>query len=220
MSSSSSQLSRLDRFYREYLESENSARFIDQVARWYSIETLVRLAEYGRRVPRRAATLALGFIADFRCNQVLGRALHDRDRAVRMIAENGLRDIWMRDGHPVHQMELTAISQLLHNGQFKAARQRATELIKVAPGIAEVWNQRAIANYNLDRISESAGDCHQALELNPYHFPAAIGMGHCYLEMNNASSALLSFQRALRLNPGLDAVRIQVEFLQRSLEEK
>lgn len=220
VSSSSSSLSRLDRFYRDYLESEDSARFIAEVSRWYTVETLVRLAEYGQRVPRRAAMLALGFVADFRQNDVLGRALHDRDRAVRMIAEHGLREVWMRDGHPVQQTQLATISRLLHDGRFAVAYDLASELIGSAPGIAETWNQRAIAAYNLELMKESAQDCHQALELNPYHFPAAIGMAHCYLELNDAHSALLCFQRALKLNPGLDAVRVQVEFLQRSLEEK
>ena len=80
------------------------------------------------------------------------------------------------------------------------------------------WNQRAIAYFHLRRCDESANDCHQTLELNPYHFGAADGMAHCYLEMNDAFAALECFRRALRLNPDMEGVRVQVEYLQRSLE--
>ena len=62
-------------------------------------------------------------------------------------------------------------------------------------------------------------DCHQALEINPYHFTAAAGMGQCYLLQDNPVAALEAFRRALRLNPGMEEVRAQVVRLQRSLKE-
>lgn len=211
---------RLDLLYRDYLQSEDTARFIADTTRCYTIGTLVRLAEYGTRVSRRAAILAIGFIGDYSQNDILGRALLDRDRAVRLIAENGIKQLWQRDGNPEERMELAVVLRLLHDFRYNDAYDIATQLLEKAPDLAEAWNQRAIACYRLERIEESAQYCHQALELNPYHFQAAIGMGNCYLELNDAVSALSSFQRALRLNPSLDAVRVQVEFLQRSLEGK
>ena len=39
--------------------------------------------------------------------------------------------------------------------------------------------QRAVARYNLGLFNESVRDCHEALEINPYHFVAATSMGHC-----------------------------------------
>ena len=62
-------------------------------------------------------------------------------------------------------------------------------------------------------------DCHQALEINPYHFTAAAGMGQCYMLQDNPVAALEAFRRALRLNPGLEEVRAQVVRLQRSLKK-
>ena len=61
-------------------------------------------------------------------------------------------------------------------------------------------------------------DCQQALERNPYHFPAAIGMGHCHLELFDAVAALEGFRLALSINPDMENVRAQVGYLQRTLE--
>ena len=69
------------------------------------------------------------------------------------------------------------------------------------------------------RVNEaSIRDCRQSLEINPYHFPAATGMGKCYLQLGDRVAALEAFRRALRLNPGLEDVRAHVVYLQRALK--
>ena len=45
-------------------------------------------------------------------------------------------------------------------------------------------------------------------------------MGYCYVQLGNAQEALQCFRRALRLNPGLEAVRAQVVKIQRTLKKK
>jgi len=206
--------------YARYLADENSAAFISAVSQRYLIGTLERLAEYGRVASRRAATLALSLVGTYESNAVLGRALNDRDRCVRMIAENGLRDLWMRDGSQEQQSRLKVLVRLNASQQFDEAAEAASELIDEAPSLAEAWNQRAIAYFHIDRYEDSANDCHQTLELNPYHFGAAVGMAHCYLELNDAYAALECFRRALRLNPDMEEVRVQADQLERMLEGK
>ena len=210
----------LTEMYARYLENENTAAFIGAVSQRYLIGTLERLAEYGRVSSRRAATLALSLVGNYESNPVLGRALQDRDRCVRLIAENGLRDLWLRDGSEEQQSRLKVLVRLNCSEQFDEAIEGATDLIKDAPWFAEAWNQRAIAYFQLDRYEESANDCHQALELNPYHFGAAVGMAHCYLELNDAYAALECFRRALKLNPDMEEIRAQADQLERMLEGK
>ena len=72
----------------------------------------------------------------------------------------------------------------------------------------------------LGMYEESANDCQQTLDLNPYHFGAAIGMAHCYLELDDPVGALQYFRRAIDINPSMEGVRAQIDFLQRSLEER
>ncbi|MCA9187709.1 MAG: HEAT repeat domain-containing protein [Planctomycetales bacterium] len=103
--------SALLRFYHQYLSSADAARYVMDVTGTYQVAGLERLYEYGSRNLRRAAILALGMIGDYPTRNVLSRALHDTDRAVRMLAEDALPDIWARAGnaHQQHQLaQLTA----------------------------------------------------------------------------------------------------------------
>lgn len=220
MSLSGSRHPKLNRYYQQYLNDEDAAAFIKAVSQHYTVGTLSRLCEHETRVTRRAAAMAIGFLADYRENAVLGRALHDEDRGVRLIAENGIRELWQRDGSEAQRQQLRIIIRRNTAGHFTQAIEIADALIDEAPWFAEAWNQRAIAYFNLNRFADSVGDCHQALELNAYHFAAAVGMGNCYLELNDAFAALENFRRALRVNPSLEGVRAQVEYLQRALEGK
>jgi len=211
---------RLARFYHRYLTDEDSARFVRSVADYYMTSTLSRLAMRGDRATRRASTLALGFLGDYQINAILGRALQDSDRGVRLIAESAVREIWKRDGTEEHQKRLDIIIRLNGCEQYEEAAQLSTQLIEECPWYAEAWNQRAIAYYQLEQFEESADDCQQTLELNPFHFAAAVGLGQCYLEMEDAVAALECFRRGLKLNPNLESVRAQVQYLQRTLEER
>jgi tetratricopeptide (TPR) repeat protein len=204
--------------YRRYLQDAVAAAFICEVAQRYTIATLERLAGQGTRQTRRAATLALGFLGDFRSNDVLGKRLRDPDRGVRLLADSGLRELWFRDGDESQQLELRKIRRLNRNGMFMDAIDEADQLIGDAPWFAEIWNQRAIAKFRLGFYRDSIPDGRTALELNPYHFPAAVDLGECYLRLENAAVAYECFSLATELNPDLVRVRAQIASLRRKLK--
>ena len=209
----------LDALYQAYLSHESTAHFVAGVAEHYTLNTLARLVESGSPMSRRAAVLAIGFLGTYECNPVLGRALHDEDRVVRLLAETNIREIWCRDGSQLQQQQLGRIIRLNACSQLDKAAREASRLIRDADWFAEAWNQRAIAYFRLERYSESLRDCRQTLARNSYHFAAAIGMGHCYLEMFDGSAALECFRWALTLNPDMENVRAQIDFLQRALDD-
>ena len=210
----------IDQLYQKYLHSENSADFVDSVAQSYSLGTLERLAVHGRRISRRAAILAISFLGDMRCNDILGRALNDSDRAVRLLADHGIRTVWFRIDHIGHREKLNTLFRLNQCQRFDEAVVLADEIIFHDENIAEVWNQRAISNYALENYYESCGDCWRALELNPFHFSAAMGLGHCHLQMNEVTDAIEAFQVALDINPDLENVRAQLDHLHRMIDEQ
>jgi len=210
----------LDTFYRRCLADENSAQFTAEVSRHYTLGTLNRMVTDGSRSTRRAATLAIGFLGDFRQNGILGSALKDDDRIVRVLADNGIRELWCRDGSPAQQHALQRLIRLNQTGACHEAARDASKLLQEAPWFAEAWNQRAIAYFQLDRFSESIRDCRQVILRNRFHYAAAVGMGHCYLETYDGLEALECFRWALSVNPDMENVRAQVGYLQRSLEEK
>ncbi len=207
----------LEDFYRQYLVDQDSDALVDRVCGRYEIGTLERLACHGDRLSRRGAVLVLGLIGDYASNPVLGRALTDDDRAVRNLAEEGIRWLWCRDGVAGQRKRLSTVIRLNSSQKYAQAARQATQLLESAPEMAEAWNQRAVAHFGLGQFDQSISDCRKTLELNPYHFAAATGMGQCYLQLGNRQAALDSFRLALRLNPGLEGVRAHVLHLQRTL---
>lgn len=203
--------------YERYVNDQDSASFIKEVARHYTCSTLERLTGMSDRAGRRAAVLAIGFMGDYGSNAVVGRAMTDRDRGVRTIAENSIRELWCRVGSREQRLSLRCIVRMNQTKRYEDAIRMATELIHESPWIAEAWCQRGTAHYHLSQHEASIRNCHQALEINPYHFTAAAGMGQCYLLQENPVAALESFRRALRLNPGMEEVRANVIKLQRSI---
>jgi tetratricopeptide (TPR) repeat protein len=159
-------------------------------------------------------------LGDYESNVTLGRALQDEDRTVRTLAQTSIRNVWNRVGNEQQRQAVAALVRLNSAQRCEEAIQRAGELIREASWIAEAWNQRAIAHFSLGLYAEAIRDCHQTLEINPYHFAAAAGMGQAYLKLGNTRSALESFRRALRLNPDLEAIRVEVSRLTRLIEDK
>jgi tetratricopeptide (TPR) repeat protein len=206
--------------YQQYLDDQDTASFIAKTSRRYTQGTLQRLAENDSPGVRRSAVLALGFVGDYESNATLGRALQDEDRTVRTLAQNSIRNVWNRAGSDEERQVLATLIRLNSAQHFEEVVRRAGELIQRASWFAEAWNQRAIAHFSLGHYAEAIRDCHQTLEINPYHFAAAAGMGQAYLQLGNTLSALESFRRALRLNPDLEAVRVQVSRLTRLIEDK
>ncbi len=206
--------------YQKYLDQQDSAGFVQETSRLYTTGSLERLARHACREVRRAAVLALGFLGDYDANHALGCALLDDDRTVRTLAENAIRSVWVRAGNEAERRELGVIIRMNAAGLHRDAVTRATQLIERAPWFAEAWHQRAVAYVALGRLIESIRDCHQALEINPYHFVAATSMGQVYLQLGNTVSALECFRRALRLNHDLEGVRAQVIRLERMVEGK
>jgi tetratricopeptide (TPR) repeat protein len=210
---------KLDRLYHHYLSDENSAAFIRSVSQHYNLGTLERLAIYGQRISRRAAILALGFLGDYSHNEILGEALRDRDRAVRLLGDHGIRQLWFRVSDNVIRHRLGHAARLNQRGRFHDALDVATEIIGDDPSIAEAFNQRSIAFYAQESFADAAMDCQTALELNPYHFPAAMTEAHCHMHLEDGAQALVTFRRALSIYPDLENVRAQVQQLERSLGE-
>ena len=218
MSESSLRYPQLDRFYQRFLNEESSADFIQAVSTKNNLASLERLATAGGRMTRRAAILAIGFLGEFSNNEVMGRALSDDDRAVRMLADHGIRELWQRQGTAGQQESLKQIFRLVDQSRMEDAIAAATQLIEVNPEFSEAYSQRAIAFCALGDYEAALVDCREALQFNRFHFPAAIGLAHCCMQIDEASGALAGYRLALNINPDLDSVRRQVSRLERMLE--
>lgn len=54
---------------------------------------------------------------------------------------------------------------------------------------------------------ESIAVCELVLQLNPYHFAAASGIGMCYIGLAQYREALHAFERTLAIHPSLEHIR-------------
>lgn len=208
----------LDRLYQRYLADEDSASFIFDVASQYRISTLKRLAVAGQRISRRASVLALGFLGDFAVNEVMGCALSDGDRAVRLLADHGIRQVWKRQGNPTEQAAIQRLYRLSALDHYEQLADESTLLIVKNPALGEAWNQRAIARWGVGDFRGAADDCREALNCNRYHFPSAMGMAHCCLQLDDPSAALDCFRLAISINPELEGVRNHISRLEKKLD--
>lgn len=207
------------RFYQRYLNDGETARFIASVAGRYTLSTLERLVSTGDTYARRAAALALGLIGDERCYPVLGPQLRSDDRKLRLVADDAIRSISGREGTLVHRQQLERIARSNECGTYDKSIDLATELIDGPGGSAEVYHQRSLAFFQLDSIEHAIDDCRQTLNLNPYHYGAMVGLGHCHLELGDMLEALSWFRKALAVFPDLEPVRLQVRRLEKAIQE-
>lgn len=193
--------------YLDYLRDHDAAKLVEQVNRTYSHSTLLRLAASLDTDTRRAAAHVLGFIGNYGSNDTLGKLLHDEDRSVRLLAESSIKTVWPRGASERHRQDLREVMRLIQNQDFDEAVRKANILLEEVPLFAEARNQRAIALFALGEFQDAIEDSAIVLDLNPFHFGAAIGMGHAYLQQKNTELAIVCFQHALSINPNLEAVR-------------
>ncbi|MDR3181472.1 MAG: tetratricopeptide repeat protein [Planctomycetaceae bacterium] len=204
---------RLTSFYRSYLNHHRTREFVDLTARYYNENTLLRMTDAETTDTRRAAAMALGLLGSYRANAVLGKMLKDSDRSVRLLAEGSIKSVWTREGDEEQRQGLYCILRLIGRMQYGEAVHYANVFLDVFPFLIEARNQRAIALFAMKDFGNSIADSEIVLDMNPYHFGAAIGMGHAYLQLHNKERAVGCFQQALDINPNLESVRRRLEML-------
>lgn len=207
------------RSYQLYLTDGNTAAFVATIAQGYSIGSLERLAESNDVVIRRAAALSIGLIGSSDSNTVLGRLLSDEDRKVRLVADDAMKAIWFRVGSPRIRQQMDRLSRLIQCDRYEQAILLADDLIAQGCEVPEAFSQRGLSRFYLEDARGGIEDCSKALDVNPYHYLAWIGIAHCHLELSEPLTALDAFRSALRIYPDIESVRIQIRRLERAFQE-
>lgn len=164
---------------------------------------------------KKVALLALGLVGEARCaGELVAGQLRDPDPMVNEMAEQALWSLWFRAGKSCQaNRQLALAAQAMNRRDFTTAEACCNEAIRLDPGFAEAYNQRAILHYLQEHFQKSIDDCWRATERMPCHFGAWAGMGHCYAHLGRHREALESYKRALEINPYLDCVQQAVDEL-------
>lgn len=169
---------------------------------------------------RIAAIAALGAAGDEACLPELALCL--RDPALQDAAHTSMWSVFTRCRDPRVNELMAEAEPLLHAGtepQLERALRLYSEVVRVQPAFAEGFNKRATVLFLMHRYQDAIEDCQMVLQLNPYHFGAASGMGLCHWSLKQPGAALKAFQLALDIHPGLNVIRRHIETLQEEVSK-
>jgi tetratricopeptide (TPR) repeat protein len=169
---------------------------------------------------RRAALVWLGDHGLHLQAIQLAPLLKDDDRINRQLAEQAMWQMWGRSGDArIDRQFAKAVSQM-NEGDFAAAIEAFSHLIKAKPNLAEAWNKRATAYFLAGDFDKSLADCDEVIKRNPVHFGALAGYGQIYTQRGDYERALDYFNQALEVNPNMTGVQINIRGLMRLIDER
>ena len=199
------------------IERHDTEGLLACLARQWPRESLLEVLSGDDPDAVKIALVCLGFVGRMSDTVQIARLLHSRDSAAVAYAEHALWSIWFRSGEEVHNLGLARAVSLISHDRFEDAIEQLDALIAEAPRFAEAYNQRAIACFLAGEYDRAAEDCKQALRLNPLHFGAMAGLGHCYASSERLAGALEAYRAALAIHPRLEGIRQSIDCLHECL---
>jgi len=134
--------------------------------------------------------------------------------------EQRIWQVWVNSGQAIVDNAMERGLTAMNNGAYATSLKYFNDVVSLAPGLAEGWNKRATVFYLLGRYPESVRDIQRTLELEPRHFGALSGLGMIYMEMGQKKAAIRAMQKALAINPHMEALRHQLNELQAEVQGK
>ena len=165
----------------------------------------------------RASAWCLAQVGTMRSNLPLAAVLHRDDASSAAVADNALWGIWLRpESHGVRQRLCRAI-RLAEQDDYVRALAELDWIIQTQPDFAEAHNQRGMVKFLTADYCGAVRDYRMAARLNPVHFGALAGIGHCFAALGRYNDALRAYRKALAINPRLQAVRQAIGQIKRLL---
>jgi tetratricopeptide (TPR) repeat protein len=192
---------------RPFLERQDVAGLAHYLTGRWPTERLAEFLTHSNPDVVKVAACCLGLVGDMQVNEPLAALLSHQDRMVAVMAEHALWSIWLRAADAAASRRLSRAIRWLNANNYDQAVAELSRLIDHQPDFAEAYNQRAIAYYLAGDYDRSLADCQRTLQLNPVHFGAQAGAGHCLAALRRWQEALAAYERALRIHPRLDGIR-------------
>lgn len=155
---------------------------------------------------RKLACLVLGLMGDRRAMPALAAGLCDLDPEVHRYAEDAAWSIWFRGGTHEAQQYFAQGLEAMDQEDPAAALHYLRKACGADPKFAEAFNQCALAHYMLEQWTEATAPCRRAVQLEPWHFGAMAGLGHCHAQLGDLEQAACCYRRALAINPRMHVV--------------
>ena len=192
---------------RPALAKKDLQELLATCKRYWTAEQIISLLSSKCCDARKCAALALSLVGCPICLEPLSRQLKDADPMVNQMAEHAMWAIWFRCGSPESNQLVQSGSDLMSRRDFDKAIEHFNRAIQFSPNFAEAYNQRAIAYFLKEEFEQAIKDCTKVVEMNPDHFGAWAGMGHCHAHEGRICAALEAYKHAISINPHLEGVR-------------
>jgi tetratricopeptide (TPR) repeat protein len=202
------------------IATHDLAGFEIALRRDWPAERLGQFVQSGTPFVARVAVLGLGLIGDMSVCPVLSAALYHTDPRVAHSAEQALWYIWFRDAGPSAQQALYPIVRRLKHQDDAGTIEELTHLLARHNRYAEAYDQRGIAFCLAGRWGDACRDFARALFLNPYHFAAQAGLGHCHARLGRLDKAISCYRAARQLHPRLEGVRQAIRRLREAMSQR
>lgn len=108
---------------------------------------------------------------------------------------------WLESGSPSADLVMSRAVEALNFGDTELARELLDRVILMRPDFAEAWHRRAGIFLSEENYSEALRDLNQALEAEPRHFGAWLGLGYIFEQLGGEAEALESYREALGIYP-------------------
>jgi tetratricopeptide (TPR) repeat protein len=142
---------------------------------------------------------------------ILQRRLSDDNPYIRNVAEQALWLLWSHSGDDAVDALLARGVEEMRAQRFDEAIATFSEVIRLKPEFAEGWNKRATVLFLAGDFRRSLADCDEVMKRNPLHFGALAGYGQIYFQLQQYEKAIEYWQRALRVNPNMSGVELNIE---------
>ena len=203
--------------YRRLLDGGNVVDFAAEVSSTYQLGTLHRLLAAGVDHDRRAAAFILGVFGHRSSQDALGVALADGDRAVRILADDSLSSVLMRDASPSARHQLMRLIHLLDGDSSSACIEPLRFLTAAHPGYAEAWYQRGVALAIEGRLQAASRSHRRCLDLCRHHHRASMAMAVISMRCDDTRSAVSYLRQTLDICPDNEPARLRLRRLEHRL---
>jgi Tfp pilus assembly protein PilF len=115
--------------------------------------------------------------------------------------EEQVWDAWMNSGSPTVDILMKRGLEALEGDDPELARDMFDRAILIKPDYAEGWNRRSLLFFNEGKYGEAVQDIEAALQHEPRHFGAWIGLAMIFEQTSRPEAALEAYRKALAIYP-------------------
>lgn len=203
---------------RPLLEYGDIDLLVRHLSQFWTDSKLVGLLTCEHEEAVKASLFCLSLVGTMEDNAAIAAMLTDDDAPIATMAEYALWSVWFRAGNEKANADLLRAVRLISRNKLTQSVHLLDGIVERCPSFAEAYNQRAIVYFLKEDYQHAMADCEITLHLNPHHFGALAGLGHCYVAIGQLEKALEAYCHALQAHPRQEGIRQSIQHVRANLK--